>query len=295
MRKYFKILVILLVCYFGFSYNVFASTNTFERSEDNLLVPEYVEVTENNKSIILKTPAVDASEKIYDFADLYSDQEESKLYYEVNEFISQYDMDLVVVTIDSNDKATPAAYSDDFYDYNEFGIGSGRDGLLFLIDMDNREIYMSTCGKAIAVYNDYRINTALDAVYTYMSSKDYYSGTSSFISLISNYASSGVSNNYEYEEVDEAIPWFTIFIISSIVTVIGMIILVRMNKMVRKAVSSKEYLVKDTMKILHVSERYLGSSVTKVRIQHDSSSSGGGSSTHISSSGSSHGGGGHKF
>ena len=59
------------------SINVFASTNTYTRTNDNLLVPEDVTVTSNNINDILKTPAVFSSEKIYDFADLYTDNEET--------------------------------------------------------------------------------------------------------------------------------------------------------------------------------------------------------------------------
>ena len=64
--------------------------------------------------------------------------------------------------------------------------------------------------------------------------------------------------------------------------------------MVRKAVSSRQYLVKDSVKINLIKETFLGTSVHKsARVQ--SSSGGGGSSTSSGSSGTSHGGGGRSF
>ena len=50
-----KIYLIILMFISLFSFNVYASTNTFDRTEDNLLVPDYITVTESNKSNILLT------------------------------------------------------------------------------------------------------------------------------------------------------------------------------------------------------------------------------------------------
>ena len=57
---------------------VFASTNTYPRDENNLYVWEWID-TNKYKEAILKTPRVDSSEKIYDFADLLSKDEEKQL------------------------------------------------------------------------------------------------------------------------------------------------------------------------------------------------------------------------
>lgn len=66
--KKFKYLL-LIVILFGFCIiPVSASTNTFTRTEDNLLVSPDITVTSQNLDNILGTPAVDASEKVYDFA-----------------------------------------------------------------------------------------------------------------------------------------------------------------------------------------------------------------------------------
>ena len=184
---------LLVVCILFQVVPVFASTNTKSRTEQDYLVPEGVTVTDNNKSNVLSTPAVDASEKVYDFADLFTDSEEEQLYQQITAFIDSYDMDLAVVTINDNPKYSQVEYADDFYDYNDFS----KDGVLFLIDMDNRQIHMSTTGYAIRMYNDYRIDKALDAVYTYMSDEEYYVGTSNYISIIEDYAKDGLPSNSE--------------------------------------------------------------------------------------------------
>ena len=55
-----------------------------------------------------------------------------------------------------------------------FGTGSDQSGILFLIDMDNRELYISTNGQMIRYMTDSRINDVLDDVYNYAADADYY-------------------------------------------------------------------------------------------------------------------------
>ena len=108
MKK--KIFIIISLVLFCFTINVDASTKTYERTNDNLLVPDYIEVTDSNRSNVLLTPAVNADEKIYDYADLFSDSEEDKLYEQVKKFYDNTNYDLAVVTIDYNNKHSPSVY-----------------------------------------------------------------------------------------------------------------------------------------------------------------------------------------
>lgn len=296
MKKVIKCLCLLIISFCFINIEVFASVNTFTRTENNLLVKDSINVTEYNKDIILATPAIDTKEKVYDFADLFTDSEEEKLYEDITEYINSYNMDLAVVTINDNNKLNAQEYAQDFYDYNDFR----TDGILFLIDMDTREIYMTTTGSAIDMYNDYRIDQILDSVYYYVSSGNYYDTASSFIDEVSYYASVGLPSDGDYSydsKVVFADIFLKCFLIALIVTIVIMIILVMKNRMVKKATSSREYLVKETMQINHVSETFLGAFVSKVRRSHDSGSSGGGGGSSISSgsSGVSHGGGGRSF
>ena len=293
MKKNVKIFLVILISFIFNITLVSASTNTNIRTEDNYLINDWIEVTDSNRGNILNTPAVNAEEKIYDFADLYTDSEEKDLYNEVNSYIQSYNMDLVIVTINRNNKSSPQEYADDFYDYNDFGISSNRDGVLFLIDMQNREIYMYTTGTAIEMYNDYRINEALDSVYTYMSDEDYYEGTSNYIDIIKDYAASGYPNNSTISNKGDRPSIVTTMIVSLIITIIIMGILISKNKMVRKATTAEEYLNKESVNIKNISDILVSSNTTKQKIEHNTSS--GGSSTHHSSSGGSHGGGGHRF
>ena len=303
MRKLFIILIL------SFCFNVNAEVTTYERTKEDLRINDSITVTESNIDNIMNTPSVDESIKVYDFANLLSDSEEQTLYYDVTEFIANYNMDLALVTIDDN-YSTAQVYADDFYDYNNFGLGSTYDGLLVLIDMDTREFYISTTGKAILMYNDNRINSVLDNMTYYMQNGNYFKALEISVSSLSNFAESGIpsgnSNSYidsngDYVYVENVeYPFFPILIISIIIATIVLMIFINKNKLVKKAYEASFYLEEENANIKNLGDIFLTTHTSRVRINTDSGSSssfssGGGSSTHSSSSGRSHGGGGRSF
>lgn len=299
--------VIMTVFCFLLTVNIYASeVEIYKRTETDLKIRDSIKVTSSNKSIILKTPSVDASKKVYDFADLLSDEEETKLYNNIQSFVENYDMDMVIVTIDDNNKSSSRDFADDFYDYNDFGIGQTYDGLLFLIDMDNRNMWISTTGHAILVYSDSRIDDILDDTYNYISKENYYMCANTFIKSASNYAKMGVaSSNSKYEinedgeyvrkDETDSFPFFPVIIISGIGTFIFIIVAVSKHKTVAKATKASQYIVKNSLKLSVKDDRFINTYTSKVYSPQSSDSGSGGSSTHSSSSGSSHGGGGSSF
>lgn len=301
-----NIFLTLLGTFFIFlSISVYASEPvTYERTETDLKVRDSIKVNSSNKYLILKTPSVDADKKIYDFADLFTDNEEERLYGEVKSFIEKYNMDMVIVTIDDNNKSTSQDWADDFYDYNEFGIGDNHDGILFLIDMDKRKMWISTTGHAILVYSDIRIDNILDDTYEQISKKEYYMCSMVFISDAGKYAKKGVASSNKNYRIDsngeyvkyEPFPIFPLIFISAIVTLIFMLIARARHKTVAKATKASQYLVKNSLNLSARDDRFINTHTSRTYSpQSSGGGGGGGSSTHHSSSGGCHGGGGRSF
>ena len=276
---------------------------TCVRTDTDLRVRESL-ITGKNYSDIMSTPCVDESEKVYDFANLLTDLEEEQLYQEVLNYIEITNYDLVIVTTNDNNKEDEVAYADDFYDYNSFGNGDTRDGVLLLIDMSNRRVYISTTGYAIVMYNS-RIDDIIDAGYDYLTSQDYYNTFSKMIDKMSYYYNLGVdekdSNTIVIDESGRAsyiryIPYRFIGIISGIVTLIVSIIVYNRSKLKIKVGSTISYLKE---KNITKKEDNLVNTIVTHTLRYNDTSSGGGSSGggsfHSSSSGSSHGGGGRSF
>lgn len=276
---------------------------TCTRNSTNLHVNESL-VNNHNIDDILFTPCVDFVDKVYDYADLLTDAEEDNLYNEIEDYIEKSNYDLAIVTINENPKTDEVAFADDFYDYNGFGKGDTRDGLLFLIDMYNRRIYISTTGYAIKMYDDSRIDYIIDSGYDYLKGEQYYNCLSNMIKTTVNYYLNGYPNSNQNIEINEFgkpvyikyMNYPFIGLLSGIITLIVAIIFYNISRLKIKVGSTISYL-KDK-NITSKSDKLVNSIVTHHLRNTDTGSSGGssgGSSYHSSSSGSFHGGGGRGF
>ena len=286
--------------------NAFATVATYERTLDNLRVFSDIKVNDYNRDIILSTPSVNENEKVYDFANLFNSSEEQLLYNKVSEFINNGDLDMVIVTIDDNPRNSAMKYADDFYDYNYFGEGSTHDGILFLIDMDTREMWISTTGTGQLMYDDYRIEKILDATYSKITKEKYYECAEAFISNAKYYYELGIPDSnenayineygdYVYSE-DAIIASITVAALPAfIISLIIVFIMKGKHKTIKKATTAFSYMREKN--ITYREDSFINTYTSKVYDPPSSSSgsSGGGSSSHRSSSGRSHGGGGRRF
>lgn len=245
----------------------YASTKTYDRPENTLGITKKIEITPERKYLIKNTPYVDAEEKIYDFANLFSDTEEDKLYKNVKEFIDKTNLDMVIVTINYNNKNSSMEYADDFYDYNDFGIGNNYDGILFLIDMDNRKMWISTTGSAIQIF-DSHIDSILDDTYSYIKDKEYFECANTFIS--------SSQSSYNFNKYFGLVFGIILAIVISIlVPTIFCLIQKSKHKAIRLATEADRYLDKNSVEITNSQDIFIRSHTSKVA--RSSSSSGGGS------------------
>ena len=226
-----------------------------------------------------------AESLVYDNADLLTVEEEASLQQYAEIYKETWGMNFLVVTTADVQGKSSMEYADDFYDA-KFPEASEEDGVLYLIDMDNREIYLSTCGKAIGKLTDAKIDKILDAAYAYVSDGDYY-GT--FVAF--------------FEETEEQLQPRRITLGEAVVAFVAALAAAGITMGVIKAKYQLKFedfhydAYTDAQVYLSVkTDQLTNRIVTHRRIPKDSGSSGGGgSSTHTSSSGRSHGGGGRSF
>ena len=227
--RYIKILVLSIFVFFGSIITVSASINTYNRTEDNLMVPKDVVVTDENKRDILITPAVNSNEKIYDYADLYTESEEKKIYNRLKEYTKESKIDAVIVTTKKLNGFSISDYAYNFYDYNDFK----KNGIIFVIYVSNdTEVFMGNSGdkgsKVFKVYTDKIINETLAYTYKYIGKGEYYEGTDKYITILEGFYKIEVNGNYTVDEngkVVKSIPWIEIVILSVAITFIVIMIL----------------------------------------------------------------------
>lgn len=132
-------------------------------------------------------PKVDPAEKVHDLAGLFTPEQQEILREKSANYQQELSMDCVIVTTEDAKGLSSREYADDFYDYNGFGLSKGstaddqRNGVLFLIDMDNRNFYISTTGMALRVYDDLTIEQILDTAFQYMPKGKYFEAMDSAV------------------------------------------------------------------------------------------------------------------
>ncbi|MBE6147561.1 MAG: TPM domain-containing protein [Firmicutes bacterium] len=299
-----KILLILgFICLF-FSGQVYAQEiEVFFRSEENRYgIPERFEVNDTTISASSKIPYVDSSVKVYDFANLYTEEEVQLLQKRAQEISKRENHSVVIVTIDRLDYySTLRSYSDDFYDYNDFGL----DGILFFIALKSRDVYISTSGNGQLLFDD-RIDPILDELVPSLSNNDFYTGTNEFLNQVEYYFEEGISREMSrceitdelgYYQCKKAVPVFGICIGSLIVSFIITFFMAKSYKKIKLAHDADHYVNQKDVSLGNTVDRFVNTYTTRVYVSSSSgsSSSGGGSRSHSGSSGGSHGGGGRKF
>lgn len=118
-----------------------------------------------------EAPATSYRTKIDDQADLLTDEQEKKLLARMEE-LSEYG-NVMFATVKGNSEHVDTAKKADLIYGRAFGYKA--DGVMFLIDMDSRQIYLYSCGaleKSVKVSDCEAIT---DNVYGYASDAKYYS------------------------------------------------------------------------------------------------------------------------
>lgn len=289
------------------AYLVFAYLGTplFVNAQGNLPLSEqkiYFESVED-ENIVVEESCVYT---VNDEAGLLSEDEVSELEQQVISLVEKTGWNVGAFTIDDAQGLSTLQYADTCY--NEWA-GVDTDGFLVLIDMDNREIYISTSGIAIRYLYDTRIEDILDEGYYYISNGEYADCLEAMIRTAEHYYEEGIpEDQYNYDVETGAVSEYRVLTWMEAVPVllvaafsgIGIYWGVSKSYSVKGSISDDYPLTKyGSVDLIAKEDHFIRKNITHQRIQKNTSSggtSGGGhrSSVHRSGGGS-HGGGGRKF
>ena len=233
---------------------------------------------------------------VVDDAKLLSQDEAQKLREDIENFREKYNMDAVIVTSKDLEGKSTMDYADDYYDYNGYGLGDNKSGILLLIDINDRKILISTSGDAIEYFTDNRIDSIISDISKYLSDEEYFDACNIFLNNIQYYIDSGIpEGQYTYSEEEHALKIVLIALgVAAIVAGVTCIVVVNSYKN-SKSVSSINYIDNNSIVFTKRRDIFVNTFTTKTKIERNNSSGGNGSSTHRSSSGNTHGGGGGSF
>ena len=238
--------------------------------------------------------------RITDYADLLTESEESTLLSKLDEISIRQEADIVVVTTYSLDGKTPMEYADDFYDYNGYGFGENRDGVLLLISMEDSDWWISTCGYGITAVTDAGIEYISDKFLSDLSDGEYAKAFSTYAELCDEFFTQAKTGKpYDVGNMPKEPFKFVSRIAGSLVFGFAVALFVtgsmkRRLQSVRSQSYANSYVKENSMNVTESRDLFLYTQVTRHEKPKQTSGSGG-SGTHTSSSGSTHGGGGGKF
>lgn len=250
--------------------------------------------------LLAPMPAKASGKIVADQADLFTEAEEQTITERAKELSEEWKQDYVVVTTLDAEGKSSEEYADDYYDTN----GYGENGALFLIDLDNGNVWISTSGTMIRFFTDERIELVIDAGYSSLQGKDYGTGILQMLDQTEVYMKDGIpGNQYNYNvETGEVSRYRSITLVEFLIALgiaaaCGIIFAVSVRSSYKMKHSDYSYPFQKNgrLSLSGKEDRFINEVVTRRHIPQDTSSGSGGggqSSVHTSSSGSSHGGGG---
>lgn len=243
---------------------------------------------------------------VKDYLNYLQEDEKTNLQAEIDNIKSEYNLDAVIVITDNTEGKSSMEFADDYYDYNGYGVGSDYSGLLMLINMEQREVWISTTGRAIDIFTDSRISTMIKNITGYLADGKYYNASTIFLSDIADYASRGVPSGQHRVPMQQnsnlkPAPKLTYLqrvmrLLTSLVTylialAISVITTILASLSSKGKVTINNHTYEKQFSLRETRDDFIRQTVTKTKIERNTNTS----STHTGSSGRTHGGGGGKF
>ncbi len=153
--------------------------------------------------------AIEEGKRVYDFAELLDRSEEEKLEENIVKAQDMVKMDIVILTVDRMFGESQKSLAEDFFDEGQFGyeddIAHGS-GILLLVDMENRQLYISTAGLGIFYYHEEVWNTILDDIAGDATDGEYQKLCEEFVDDVIYYGKMAASTK-TYSDIGEY--WYT--------------------------------------------------------------------------------------
>lgn len=243
--------------------------------------------------------AANENGRLTDEAILLDETQKESIGKTLDEISEKQACDVVILTVDSLGGKTAEAFADDYFDQNDYGMGDEKDGILFLISMENRDWALSTSGFGIDAFTDAGQEYIMEEILPYLSDGKYSEAFERFAKLCDQFLTQAKKGEaYDVGNLPKGtVSWFWI----PADLVIGFLIAFCMGnskksklKSVHKKTAAKDYVMPGSLRITANREWLVNRTVT-TRVIEKNNSGNGGSSTHTSSSGKTHGGSSGKF
>ena len=236
--------------------------------------------------------------RLTDEAGLLEAEDAQELEADLDALSKELSFDVNIHTTENLGKKDVVAYADDFYDYNGFGYGENRDGILLVICMSTHDWYISTTGEGITAFTDAGIQYLGNEIINDLSSENYTKAFNTFVDYAEDYVLEE-RNGQPYDADHLPTKFFDpdSLIVGGITGAIVAFFMARRKKEDLTTVAPRDnaydYVAENGVTVAYQNEHFVRTDIREIALTDDTEA--GGSSTHVSSSGTTHGGGGGKF
>ena len=218
----------------------------------------------------------DHTARVFDFADLMSEEDEGKLQTSIKKVEKHGNFDMLVITTNENESMSAAEYAEAFYRNNGFNT---RAGVLYIVDTTdptpgNREVEVMVFGEFLSRFSVEDQNKVLDKMIPHLREGNYYKASAAYVSFFGR----GFIPYYRL------VPTPMSFIISAAVAVVILLVFIATHTSMTPG-KQKHPIREERYKITNKRDTFKRKSVSSVRLNTDSGGSSGSSGRSGGSSG----------
>lgn len=215
-----------------------------------------------------------AGEKVYDYGGLFSEEKKAEIQERATQLSEQSALDIIIVTINDTQGKTSMHYAKDYYEQNQFGYAKTADGILYLLNLQDQEIYIHTAGRAFEIMPLIKAKEIVNEVDPFLKQENYDEVINIFLTEIENMPEVEASLPMENPDTESArdtsdenlspqrLFWYVIISIAAGAFVVYQ--MVKHNEG-RPTVTVNTYLEKDSFKLTRKVDQYFYTHVDKKR------------------------------
>jgi uncharacterized membrane protein YgcG len=229
--------------------------------------------------ITVLLPAIPIRAQVFDFTELLSEAEETRLTMKIEEIKAAYDFGLIILTVDTLEGQTPIDYSWGLLDYVGLS-GENWDGCLLLQSTGERDYALTASGRGSTILNPAAYNKLEKDVVSCLRRDDYIGAYEFFIRDWEKFLvleSQGKRYNFLRETTTHMFLLIGAWVLA---LVIGLLVIHFMKAQMNTALPAKEadtYIIPGSLVITRQHDKFLYSTTTKTQRQQPPSSGGGSS------------------
>ena len=215
---------------------------------------------------------------VYDTVGLLSDGDCAYLEQTADAISWQYRCAVYIVTVDDYEVYGSERYSAalNIYRGNDFGIGDGRDGIMLMLSMWDRdyEVFIQDGGLADSAFGSYAVDLLEEAFLPYLGNDDWYGGFHAYLTTCSDDLALADMGQPVKKPLTKVI--LPALLAGCGVALVACLLLKAKMKSVRKGAEADVYVTAEGLDLTERYDRYTHTTETRVRKNTRDHDSGGG-------------------